>query len=114
VRVEPVELCSLIEISDGSLAAIGVVLTVYDMPYYGMVSLIKTETFLPLPTSTPNPTPISSIPGFPLWTIPLVLTILVAAGLLVYHKKHKHKNSLVERHPMRQFVFVPLLEHNVP
>jgi len=56
----------------------------------------------------------SSIPGFPLWTIPLVLTILVAAGLLVYHKKHKHKNSLVERHPMRQFVFVPLLEHNVP
>jgi len=44
----------------------------------------------------------------------LVLTILVAAGLLVYHKKHKHKNSLVERHPMRQFVFVPLLEHNVP
>jgi nitrous oxidase accessory protein len=39
----------------------------------------------------------SAVPGFPSWTIPLLLSIIVAvAGLLVYHKKHKKdlvKNS---------------------
>ena len=36
--------------------------------------------------STPNPT----VPEFPLWTIPLLLTIMLAsAGLLVYHKNQK-------------------------
>jgi hypothetical protein len=40
---------------------------------------------------SPNPTPTPTVPEFPSWTIPLLLTIMVAsAGLLVYHKKHKH------------------------
>jgi hypothetical protein len=46
------------------------------------------------PTATPTvslsaaPTP--TVPEFSSWTIPLLLTIMVAlAGLLVYHKKHK-------------------------
>ena len=44
----------------------------------------------PTPTIT-SPTPTPSVPEFPSWTIPLLLTITVAiAGLLVYHKKHKH------------------------
>lgn len=44
---------------------------------------------------SPNPTPTSAVPEFPSWTIPLLLTIMVAsAGLLVYHKKHK--GSLVK------------------
>jgi hypothetical protein len=38
----------------------------------------------------PNPTPSSTVPEFPLWTIPLLLTVMVAlAGLVVYHKKRK-------------------------
>ena len=60
---------------------------------------IPTTTSSPTPstTATPIPTPSTtqtsspSIPEFSLWTIPLILTImLAAAGLLVYHKKHKH------------------------
>jgi hypothetical protein len=86
VRVEPVELCSLIETSDGSLAAIGTVLTVYDMPYNGMASLIKTETFLPLPT--PYQAPISSLT---LLTAPIVIvvTVVTVISLLLYRKHRK-------------------------
>jgi nitrous oxidase accessory protein len=41
------------------------------------------------PTSSPTPSP--SIPELQSWTIPLLLTIIVAtAGLSVYFKKHKH------------------------
>jgi hypothetical protein len=40
---------------------------------------------------SPNPTPTPTVPEFLSWTIPLILSImLVSAGLLVYHKKHKH------------------------
>lgn len=38
-------------------------------------------------TASPSPTPL--VPEFPLLAIPLLLTIMVVAGLLVYHKKHK-------------------------
>jgi hypothetical protein len=42
-------------------------------------------------SASPNPTPTPTVPEFPSWIIPLLLTIMVAsAGLLVYHKKHKH------------------------
>jgi hypothetical protein len=75
---------NLIETSDGALAGIGVGTT--SEPYQGNIYLFETKPFLPLPT----PSPTSSIPEFPSWTIPLLLTIMVAsAGLLVYHKKHK-------------------------
>ena len=47
-----------------------------------------TPTQTQTPTNTPLPTP--TVPEFPSWTIPLLLNIMVAAGLLVYHKKHKH------------------------
>jgi hypothetical protein len=49
----------------------------------------------PTPTSTPSLTPTSTpnVPEFPSLIIPLLLSImLVAAGLLVYHKKHKHNS----------------------
>lgn len=48
----------------------------------------------PSPNPTPTPTiasitPIPTVPEFPLWTITLFLSLMVvAAGLLVYHKKH--------------------------
>ena len=64
----------------------------YDMyPYVftgeiGDWSNIRTIT---IPSSELTPTP--SVPEFPSWTIPFLLTItMAAAGLLVYHKKHKH------------------------
>jgi parallel beta-helix repeat protein len=39
------------------------------------------------PTSFPTPSP--SIPEFQSWTIPLLLSLMVVAGLLVYFKKHR-------------------------
>ena len=39
---------------------------------------------------TPNPTPTPTVPELQTWTIPLLLSLIIAtAGLLVYHKKHK-------------------------
>ena len=46
-------------------------------------------------TTSPNPTSTPTVPEFQLWTIPLLLIIIEVAGLLVYHKKHKH-NSVKE------------------
>jgi hypothetical protein len=44
----------------------------------------------PTATSTPTPMPTTTVPEFSSWTIPLLLTIMLAlAGLLDYHKKHK-------------------------
>ena len=49
----------------------------------------ETATGTPIPTDNPTPTP--TVPEFSSWTIPLLLTITLSlAGLLVYHKKHKH------------------------
>jgi hypothetical protein len=67
--------------------------------YIGITdNLIKSSTYRALgsfnvtifgPTSSPTPSP--SIPEFPSLTISLLLSlILVVAGVLVYHKKHKH------------------------
>ena len=39
-----------------------------------------------------DPTPTPTVPEFSSLTIPSVLTIIVAVGLLVYHKKHKHNS----------------------
>lgn len=40
-------------------------------------------------TSSPTQTASPTVPEFPSWTIPLLLTLMMAAGLLVYFKKHK-------------------------
>ena len=55
------------------------------------VTVIEVQTTSPIPSPTLSPTP--TVPESPPWTIPLLLTIMVAsAGLLVYQKKHnKHK-----------------------
>lgn len=53
-----VQLSSLIETSDGSIAALGVG-TPYNLPQWdGNIYLIKTEPFLPVPLPTQQPTPI--------------------------------------------------------
>jgi hypothetical protein len=44
-------------------------------------------------STSPNPTPTPNVPEFSSLTILLLLSIMLAtAGLLVYHKKHKHQN----------------------
>jgi len=53
----------------------------------------ENEVYTPtneVPQSSPTSIPTPTVPEFPSWTNPLLLTITVAlAGLLVYHKKHK-------------------------
>jgi hypothetical protein len=56
-------------------------------------SNIQTITIPSTSTSPPpNPTPTPTIPELLPWTISLLLSLmmLASAGLLVYHKKHKH------------------------
>ena len=36
---------------------------------------------------TPNPTPTPTVSEFPSWTTPMLLTMMAAAGLFVYHKR---------------------------
>jgi hypothetical protein len=86
------ELSSVIETSDGALAAIGIGLWHLDNFFSGSIYLIKTEAFLPLPSQAPLPTPMPT----PLPTVPVEaaivvsLTIVVASvGLLVYLNKRK-------------------------
>jgi hypothetical protein len=99
VRFEPVELCSLIETSDGSLAAIGTVLYEYDMPYNAMASLIKTETFLPLPTASPTPY-LPSDRNAPhldpiFYLIPIaVIFVAIVVSVLIYRRHRKTVNSV--------------------
>jgi hypothetical protein len=64
------------------------------------ISSAQTPTPSPTtsPTPSPSPTPIAtltpspSVPEFPSLIIPLLLGIMLTAGLLVYHKKHKHNS----------------------
>jgi N-acetylneuraminic acid mutarotase len=66
-------------------------------PYIPTPSPRSTSTPTPTPTTSPNfgptssPTPSPSIPEFSSLAIPLLFTVIVAAGLLVYRKKHKTK-----------------------
>jgi N-acetylneuraminic acid mutarotase len=59
----------------------------------GAPFILTNEQYTPIgygAISQTSPTPTPTVPEFPLWTIPLLLTIMLAtAGLLVYHKKHK-------------------------
>ena len=54
-------------------------------------TLVFGEPLNSTPTSSSSPTP--TVPEVPSWTIPLLLSMMLAtAGLLVYHKKHKHNS----------------------
>jgi hypothetical protein len=88
------ELSSVIETSDGALAALGIGLWHLDDGRSGSIYLIKTEAFLPLPSQAPLPTPIPT--PLPALTVEdavimaLIIGVVVVAGLLFYFKKRKH------------------------
>ena len=47
----------------------------------------NTQT-ITIPASSTSPSPSPTVPEFPIWAIPLILTIMMSsAGLLVYHKR---------------------------
>jgi hypothetical protein len=94
----PLALGSLVETSDGALAVLGVGLHSQGFPKSGIIYLVKTEAFLPLPSQTPLPTPIPTPTPTPLPAltveaaaiVSIMIAVVVAAGLLVYFKKRKH------------------------
>jgi hypothetical protein len=91
----PLFIFSVIETSDGALAALGVGTYWSGNPRTGRIYLIKTEAFLPLPSQTPLPTPIpTSLPALTgeaaiVILIFVVITVVIGAGVFVYFKKRK-------------------------
>jgi hypothetical protein len=60
----------------------------------GSVSTSSPNPTSPTTSASQNPTPTPTVPEFPTWTIPLLLTVMVTlAGLLFYHKKQKKRNK---------------------
>jgi hypothetical protein len=90
----PLKLYSVIETSDGAIAALGVGRRLFDNLFTGSIYLIKIQAFLPLPSQTPLPTPI--LKPLPTVTVEaavivsLFVGVFVVAGLLVFLKKRKH------------------------
>lgn len=98
----PLTLTSVIETSDGGMAALGVGPNAIDNRYTGRIYLVKIETFLPMPSQTPlpsalatlSPTP-SQVPinGFAL-IVPISIVVFVIAiiSLLLYRRHRKTVN----------------------
>jgi hypothetical protein len=91
----PLVLSSLIETSDGALAGlgVGVVNVEHDNGY---IYLVKTDAFLPLPSPSQLPTPISTPIeiGKSAWLIVVVALALIVAGvvsILLYRRQRKTK-----------------------
>jgi hypothetical protein len=93
----PLALYSLIETSDGALAVLGVGLRSQHFKITGIIYLVKTEPFLPLPSQTPLPTPIPTPTPTPLpalkveaaVVVSIMIAVVVGAGLFIYYKKRK-------------------------
>jgi hypothetical protein len=100
----PLLLTSVIEMSDGAIAALGIAPAGHStFPTQGKMYLVKTEPFLPIPSPTQLPTPIPTPTSTPLalgsvisqLTIPIiVVAILVVAitSVLLYRSHRKTTN----------------------
>lgn len=94
-RLNPLSLFSVIETSDGALAALGVGTYFSGNPRTGRIYLIKTESFLPLPSQAPLPKPLPT--QFPAPTVKattaivilMIVFVVAVAGLLVFLKKRR-------------------------
>ena len=92
-KTPTVQLTSLIETSDGSIAALGVG-TPYGHPMWeGNIYLVKTETFLPQPSpsalSTPIPTPIAVGDLTFTLSIPIIVVIIALVFILLLYRRHR-------------------------
>ncbi len=90
----PLRLSSVIETSDGALAALGVGRYQLDNARTGSIYLTKTEAFLPLPSQAPLPTPLPTpLPALTVEAavvVSLIIGVVLVAGLLFFLKKRKH------------------------
>jgi hypothetical protein len=93
---------SIIETSDGALAILGVGYRLLDNDLTGKIYLYKTDSFLPSPSPTQLPNPIStaippaSKPISSLLIIAVTLTILVIIGIgltLLLYRRHRKTAS---------------------
>jgi len=93
-RLNPLSLFSVIETSDGALAALGVGTYWSGNPRTGGIYLIKTEAFLPLPSQAPLPTPMpTSLPALTVEAtivVSLIIVVFAVTALLVFLRKRKH------------------------
>ena len=88
--ISPLSFFSLIETSDGSLAALGVG---YYHSYKGPIYLIKTEPFLPEPSPTKLQNPLLAPYTLEMTVIVVsILTIIVIVSLLLFRRHRKTAN----------------------
>ena len=62
----------------------------YPYVFTGETSGWSNTQTITIPESSTSPSPTPTVPEYPSLTIPLMLIIMAAVGLLVYFKKHKH------------------------
>ena len=95
-------LTSVIETSDGGIAALGVGPVLYSNRYNGIIYLVKIVPFLPKPSPSPLPTPLLSTPlsirclltqlAIPIFAVAVYAVIIIS--LLIYGR---HRKSLKNR-----------------
>ena len=89
----PLEIFSVIETKDGALAILGVGDSTLDNPVMGTIYLLKTEPFLPLPSSS------KSVSPFLIVTVALVLTIVATVVSLIFNRRRHRKTAISVSRP---------------
>ena len=84
--ISPLSFFSLIETSDGSLAALGVG---YYRAYKGPIFLIKTEPFLPAPLPSKLQTPLPAPYSLEMTVLVVSILIIIAISLLLFRRYRK-------------------------
>jgi hypothetical protein len=95
-KTPPVDLSTLIETSDGSIAALGVGRPYSRPEWEGNIFLVKTEGFLPTPSSTELPTPLPTaitpsnlVPLFCTFVFIIIIISLFAILTLTLYRRHR-------------------------
>ena len=91
--ISPLSLFSLIETSDGSIAALGVG---YYRAYKGPIFLIKTEPFLPAPSPSKLQTPLPAPYSLEMTVLVVSILIIIAISLLLFRR---YRNTLSQNKP---------------
>ena len=86
--ISPLSFFSLIETSDGSLAALGVG-DYYRSTYKGTIYLIKTEPFLPAPSPSKLQNPLLAPYTLEMTVIVVSILTIIAIGSLLLYRSHR-------------------------